>query len=99
MSKVRKSRQHKDLVTRAGFESQSTKVTSDSLINNRAKERIMSEAESFHMGLFMKNLIERKHQALNTTTAAGASVNMSNGFLTSRGGEFTSTNNDQLMMN
>ena len=58
----------------------------------------MSEAESFHMGLFMKNLIERKHQALNTT-AAGASVNMSNGFLTSRGGEFTSTNNDQLLMN
>jgi hypothetical protein len=84
MGKVRKSRQHKHIVTRAGFESQSTKVTSDSLVNNRAKERIMSEAESFHMGLFMKNLIERKHQAMNTTAA---NVTMSNGFFTSRGGD------------
>ena len=93
MGKVRKSRYHKHLVTQAGFESQSTKVTSDSLTNNRAKERIMSEAESFQMGIFMKNLIERKHQALNTTAA---SFSMSNDFLTSRGDQ-TSTNNDKLM--
>jgi hypothetical protein len=52
----------------------------------------MSEAESFHMGLFMKNLIERKYQAMNTNqkyhgSQSGYPGNISRGFFSSRGGD------------
>jgi len=95
MGKVRKSRVHKGIVERQGFESQSIKVTSESLVNNRKKERLVSEAETFHLGIFMKNLVERKHQMMNTTAS-----NISHGFFSSRGGDQKSmNNNDTFLMN
>jgi hypothetical protein len=92
MGKVRKSRVFKPMVCKPGFESESIKVTNQSIVNNRAKERVMQEAESYHMGLFMNNLIERKYQAMNTTFNAG---DTSQGFFSSRGEETRS----KLVMN
>jgi len=64
----------------------------------------MSEAESFHMGLFMKNLIERKYQAMNTNhqyhgSQSGYPGNISRGFFSSRGGDQSTTNYDGFQMN
>ena len=63
----------------------------------------MSEAESYHMGLFMNNLIERKYQAMNTgtdvVTQSGRPGNISRGFFSSRGGDQNTTNYDGFLMN
>jgi len=50
----------------------------------------MSEAESYHMGLFMKNLIERKYQAMSIPhSGVSQPGNISRGFFSSRGDQST----------
>jgi hypothetical protein len=74
---------------RHDFQSQSVFVTEDSLIRQRAAERDIAKEESYVMGHFMRKLIDRKYDLMQSTggnagyslgEGAAAALNMRNSF-------------------
>jgi hypothetical protein len=42
-------------------------MTNEKLNEARAKEAMLSSNDSYHMGKFMNNLIERKYESMSTS--------------------------------